>query len=179
MTMLRTIKLYKLPEQPKTQGFRQIEEKDVPQAYKLLTKYLSTYQLVPIFSSEDEFRHWFMPRNNIIETFVVENDGKVTDLVSYYALPSTVMHHPTHRQIKAAYSFYNIATKTPLNDLMNDALISARNLQFDVFNALDLMENQGFLQDLKFGIGDGNLQYYLYNWRCPQMKPEDVGLILL
>lgn len=178
MTMARTIKLYKLPDQPKTPGFRKMEDKDVPQAFKLLSEHLSKYQLVPVFT-EDEFRHWFLPRENIIECFIVENDGKITDLVSYYALPSTVMHHPVHRHIKAAYSFYNIATKTPLNDLMYDALVSAKNLQFDVFNALDLMENKKFLQDLKFGIGDGNLQYYLYNWRCPQMKPEDIGLILL
>jgi glycylpeptide N-tetradecanoyltransferase len=178
MTMQRTIKLYKLPDQPKTPGFRKIEEKDVPQAFKLLSSYLSKYKLIPIFS-EEEFRHWFLPRHNIVECFVVENNGKITDLVSYYALPSTVMHHPVHRQIKAAYSFYNIATSTPLNDLMYDALVSAKNLNFDVFNALDLMENQKFLQELKFGIGDGNLQYYLYNWRCPQMKPENVGLILL
>ena len=47
---------------------------------------------------------------------------------------------------------------------------------FDVFNALDLMENKEFLEKLKFGIGDGNLQYYLYNWRCPQMNPHQVGL---
>lgn len=45
---------------------------------------------------------------------------------------------------------------------------------FDVFNALDLMENKEFLEKLKFGIGDGNLQYYLYNWRCPQMNPHQV-----
>ncbi|KAL7028702.1 hypothetical protein ACKWTF_005961 [Chironomus riparius] len=178
MTMQRTIKLYKLPDQPKTPGFRQMTEKDVPAAFKLLIDYLKNYQLVPDFM-EDEFRHWFMPKKDIVECFIVENNGKITDMVSYYALPSTVMHHPVHRQIKAAYSFYNIATKTPLNDLMHDALVSAKNLQFDVFNALDLMENQKFLQELKFGIGDGNLQYYLYNWRCPQMKPENVGLILL
>lgn len=179
MTMQRTIKLYKLPETPKTPGFRKMEEKDVPQAHKLLTSHLANYELVPIFS-EEEFRHWFLPKLGIVECFIVENsEGKITDLVSYYALPSTVMHHPVHRQIKAAYSFYNIATATPLNDLMFDGLVSAKNLHFDVFNALDLMENQKFLQDLKFGIGDGNLQYYLYNWRCPQMKPEHVGLILL
>jgi glycylpeptide N-tetradecanoyltransferase len=47
-----------------------------------------------------------------------------------------------------------------------------------VFNALDLMENGEFLEKLKFGIGDGNLQYYLYNWRCPAMKPEKIGLVL-
>jgi len=45
---------------------------------------------------------------------------------------------------------------------------------FDVFNALDLMENKQFLEPLKFGIGDGNLQYYLYNWRCPTMSPDKV-----
>lgn len=45
---------------------------------------------------------------------------------------------------------------------------------FDVFNALDLMENKTFLEKLKFGIGDGNLQYYLYNWKCPSMGPEKV-----
>ena len=46
---------------------------------------------------------------------------------------------------------------------------------FDVFNALDLMENKEFLEKLKFGIGDGNLQYYLYNWKCPFMAPEKVS----
>lgn len=46
---------------------------------------------------------------------------------------------------------------------------------FDVFNALDLMENKTFLEKLKFGIGDGNLQYYLYNWKCPSMGADKVN----
>lgn len=49
---------------------------------------------------------------------------------------------------------------------------------FDVFNALDLMENKEFLETLKFGIGDGNLQYYLYNWRCPPVAPNKVSFVL-
>lgn len=44
-----------------------------------------------------------------------------------------------------------------------------------MFNALDLMENKTFLEKLKFGIGDGNLQYYLYNWRCPGTDSEKVS----
>lgn len=178
MTMQRTIKLYKLCDTPKTPGFRKIMDKDVPKAFKLLKSYLNKFELAPLFD-EEEFRHWFMPKSNIIECFVVENDGEITDLVSYYALPSTVMHHPVHKQIKAAYSFYNVSTKTNIKDLVFDALVSARNLNFDVFNALDLMENKKFLEDLKFGIGDGNLQYYLYNWRCPTIEPKETGLILL
>ena len=61
---------------------------------------------------------------------------------------------------------------------MNDALVLAKKLDFDVFNALDLMENVEFLEQLKFGIGDGNLQYYIYNWRSPQMTAKEVGLVL-
>lgn len=177
--MQRTIKLYKLPEAPKTPGFRPMTEKDIPQAQKLLSKYLKKFKLVPDFD-EHEFKHWFLPRKGIIYSFVVADEkGVITDLVSFYALPSTVMHHPMHKIIKAAYSFYNVSTKTPWLELMNDALVSAKNDDFDVFNALDVMENQTFLGPLKFGIGDGNLQYYLYNWRCPNMKPEELGLILL
>lgn len=165
MTMQRTIKLYKLPDAPKIPGFRKMTEKDVPAARILLASYLAQYKLRPIFSDE-EFMHWFLPQVNIIDSFVVENaKGEITDLVSFYCLPSTVMHHPNHKQLKAAYSFYNVATSTDILELMNDALISAKNLNFDVFNALDLMENKNFLKELKFGIGDGNLQYYLYNWR--------------
>ena len=32
-----------------------------------------------------------------------------------------------------------------------------------------------FLEDLKFGIGDGNLHYYLYNFKCPELTPEQVS----
>ena len=51
--------------------------------------------------------------------------------------------------------------------------------RFDVFNALDLMQNAAFLKELLFGGGDGYLHYYLYNYRMPDMKAEDVGLVLL
>ena len=50
---------------------------------------------------------------------------------------------------------------------------------FDVFNALDLMENMEIFEPLKFGIGDGLLQYYLYNWSMTPFKPSELGLILL
>ena len=36
------------------------------------------------------------------------------------------------------------------------------------------------LRDLKFGIGDGSLHFYLYNWRLEQkLTPREVGLILM
>jgi len=49
----------------------------------------------------------------------------------------------------------------------------------DVFNALDVMENKEFLQGLKFGVGDGHLKFYIYNWTCPRIESNDIGLVLL
>lgn len=177
MTMQRTIKLYRLPEAPKTPGFRKLTEPDCQQAFTLLAEYLKKFDLSPVYTVE-EFKHWFLPREGIIDSFVVEQNGVITDFGSFYHLPSTIMNHPQHKMLTAAYSFYNVATKTPLTELMNDMLISAKNIGMDVFNALDLMENTEFLENLKFGIGDGNLQYYIYNWKCPTMQSNKVGLVL-
>lgn len=51
----------------------------------------------------------------------------------------------------------------------------------DVFNALDIFDNTSFMKELKFGIGDGKLRYYLYNWRVlgKDIEPSGVGLVLL
>ncbi|KMU79910.1 glycylpeptide N-tetradecanoyltransferase [Coccidioides immitis RMSCC 3703] len=49
--------------------------------------------------------------------------------------------------------------------LVNDALILAKKEHFDVFNALTLHDNPLFLEQLKFGPGDGQLHYYLFNYR--------------
>lgn len=62
---------------------------------------------------------------------------------------------------------------------MKESLILANNVQVDVFNALDVMENEEFLSDLKFGKGDGYLHYYIFNWKCPAMEPPKIGLVLL
>lgn len=42
MTLARTIKLYKLPDEP-TAGFRPLTPADVPVAFRLVSEYLSKY----------------------------------------------------------------------------------------------------------------------------------------
>lgn len=180
MTINRTIKLYKVPETPQTPGFRPIEKKDMKEACALLVNYLKGFKLAQKYT-EEEFEHWMTPREGVINAYVVEDPEtkKITDLISFYSLPSTIIGNEKHSTLRAAYSFYNVATKTPWENLMTDALIMAKQLDFDVFNALNVMENDTFLKTLKFGIGDGHLQYYIYNWRCPEMAPKDVGLVLM
>ena len=113
----------------------------------------------------------------MIDSFVVETNGKVTDLVSFYHLASTILNQ--NDTLYAAYSYYNIANSVSLEQLMKDALILAKSKGADVFNALDLMENHDIFEPLKFGPGDGQLQYYIFNWNCPEMESKRVGIVLL
>lgn len=70
----------------------------------------------------------------------MQTRGKLTDFVSFYSLPSTIMHHPVHKSLFAAYSFYNASTKTPWVDLIQDALIVAKQVGvlFTILNVLCL-----------------------------------------
>ena len=81
--------------------------------------------------------------------------------------------------LKAVYSYYNVPGKHSIVELMRNALILAKNQEHDVFNALDIMDENAFLQEVKFGIGDGHLHYYFYNWRIPDLEPKDVGIVLV
>eukprot|EP00596_Hydrurales_sp_CCMP1899_P003968 CAMPEP_0119045000 /NCGR_PEP_ID=MMETSP1177-20130426/36191_1 /TAXON_ID=2985 /ORGANISM="Ochromonas sp, Strain CCMP1899" /LENGTH=450 /DNA_ID=CAMNT_0007016021 /DNA_START=57 /DNA_END=1406 /DNA_ORIENTATION=+ len=161
-TMAKLIKELKLPTKP-THAFRKMEEIDMPMVHKLLTESLSRRKLAQMFTVED-LAHTLLPRVGVIESWVLENKGVVTDFCSYYHLPSTVFKCPKHNNLGAVYSYYNVATTIDFKDLMHDALILARNSGADVFNALDLSQNGDIFTQLAFGAGDGYLQYYIYNW---------------
>ncbi|KAG0454718.1 hypothetical protein HPP92_023668 [Vanilla planifolia] len=169
MTMSRTIRLYKLPASPATPGFRKMELRDVPAVTRMLREYLSRFVVAPDLDEKD-VEHWLLPREDVVDSFLVESpeNHDITDFCSFYTLPSSILNNANYSNLKAAYSYYNVATKTPLLQLMNDLLIVAKQKDYDVFNALDVMENESFLKELKFGPGDGMLHYYLYNYRLRQ-----------
>eukprot|EP00301_Raphidiophrys_heterophryoidea_P022067 c6313_g1_i1.p1 GENE.c6313_g1_i1~~c6313_g1_i1.p1 ORF type:complete len:404 (+),score=90.29 c6313_g1_i1:39-1214(+) len=178
-TLSRVIKLYRLPEEPELKHIEPLQAGDCKAAHELLARYLTKFKLHPIYTDE-EFAHWFLPRQEVISSFVIKNEaGVVTDLTSFYTLPSSVIGNPLHSSLKVAYSYYNVPGSVNLEALMKNALILATQSKHDVFNALNLMENEKVFQSLKFGKGDGELHYYLYNWKVPHMTPEQSGLVLL
>jgi len=180
ITMNSAIKLYRLPNETATAGLRPLRREDCPQARALLASYLTKFRLFMRFD-EAEFEHWFLPRPGVLSAYVVEDatSHAITDLVSFYHLPSTILQHVQHTQLKAAYAWYTVATATSLVQLVRDALVLAARDGFDVFNCLEIQDNRRVLQELKFGAGDGRLQYYLYNWACRPMAPDEVGMVLL
>ncbi|THH12512.1 hypothetical protein EW146_g7623 [Bondarzewia mesenterica] len=199
MTLARMIRQFKVPSAPhlSRSGLREMEQRDVEGVAELFTKYMKRFDMVPEMTHE-EVRHHFLSgqgrgekdsvtgrrEGQVIWTYVVENPTthKITDFFSFYTLPSTIMNHAKHHLLEAAYLFYyatdvafqegaddNGLLKRRLQDLIGDAVIVADEAKFDVFNALTLMDNAYFLPDLKFGSGDGLLNFYLYNWRTKSL----------
>ena len=206
-TKARQITKNRLPTSTSTPNLRPMEVKDVNDVQDLLERYLRRFALNQAFSRE-EVEHWLVNKpgpgkEQVVWSYVVEdpNTHKITDFFSFYNLESTIIQHPKHDCIRAAYMHY-YATETAFAEkekglkerllmLMNDALILAKLVcfhrascanfpfvhceeldlivpqnNFDVFNALTMADNPLFLEQLKFGAGDGQLHYYLYNYRA-------------
>ncbi|KAF2088796.1 Glycylpeptide N-tetradecanoyltransferase [Saccharata proteae CBS 121410] len=180
-TKARQISKYKLPAQTSTHGLRPMRAKDIDQVLSLLQRYLSRMEMAQVFT-RDEVEHWLLhkddsPNEQVIWSYVVEDPatGKITDFFSFYCLESSVIRDKLGRNVRAAYLYY-YATETAweggrkelkarLNVLMRDALVLAKEAKFDVLNALTLLDSPLFLEEQKFGAGDGQLHYYLYNYR--------------
>ncbi|KAG6395695.1 hypothetical protein SASPL_141819 [Salvia splendens] len=181
MTMSRTIKLYKLPEQTTTPGFRKMEPHDVPAVTRLLRNYLKQFVLAPNFD-ENEVEHWLLPKEDVMDAYVVESpeSHEITDFCSFYTYTRSIFGSQDHSILKVAYSYYNVSTKTPLVQLVSDALVVAKKKDLDVFNVLDIMLNETFFRELRFHRADGKLNYYLYNYRLKHvLRSSEIGLVPL
>lgn len=126
--MAKLIRQLKVPSETATPGLRKMTEADLPKAWKMTEEYLKKFKVAPTFTSLEEFGHWLLPRDGVINSYVVEDpeSKELTDMVSFYTLPSTIVNHPVHKILKAAYSFYNVPGKTEITQLMKDALTLAK-----------------------------------------------------
>ncbi|KAK7020539.1 Glycylpeptide N-tetradecanoyltransferase [Favolaschia claudopus] len=197
MTAARMIRVNKVPDTP-TLNIRPMEERDVVPVADLFSKYMRRFDMVPVMSLED-VHHQFLSGQGtgkigdggqgrrvgqVTWTYVVENPDtrRITDFFSIYYLPSTIIHNPDHKTLEAGYLYYYATDvafedgadddgrlKNRLQSLIGDALVVANQAKLDVFNALTLMDNVSILKDLKFGPGDGFLNFYLYNWRTSKL----------
>ncbi|KAJ1979846.1 glycylpeptide N-tetradecanoyltransferase [Dimargaris xerosporica] len=228
-TMARLVKSCKLPAQPTVPRLRPMAPSDVPSVRRLINTFMQrTCRFGPVFETDRDVAHWLLPVKDVVWSYVVESvdePGTITDMVSFYCLPSSVINHDTHKSIRAAYLFYYATDKDPglseesaaptaeeeasdnaescsqaeskapsktvtpsrpspeftahLTNLMQSTLVYAHNDEFDVFNCLAMNYNHVFLDQLRFKPGDGILKYYLYNWRCPAVESDKVGLVML
>lgn len=185
---------YALSNDTKTPGWRAMELKDVDAVFELYNSFRKKYLVSQQMSREEVF-HWIYggkhQDNKKVHAFVVEDaQGKLTDFISFYVLPFTVLS--TGEELGVSYLFYyavdgeGAALKERLRSLVYDAMVESKKFGTDVFNALTGQDNVLFIDDLKFGPGDGELNYYLFNYRIKEISggdfsgtPSELGVVLL
>ena len=143
-TKARQITKNHLPSVTSTPGLRPMQAKDVDAVHDLLERYEQRFDLNQAFGKE-EINHWLVHKENpdkeqVVWSYVVEDPQthKITDFFSFYNLESTVIQHPKHDNVRAAYLYYYATETAFTNDmdalkerllmLMNDALILAKKV---------------------------------------------------
>ncbi|KAJ1948661.1 glycylpeptide N-tetradecanoyltransferase [Linderina macrospora] len=127
--LAKLLSILRLPPQTSTPGLRPMRKGDVSQVRKLLNRYLKNRcEVLPIFKTDAEVAHWFMPRDDVIWTYVVddaEHPGKLSDFFSFYSLPSSVLRSEKNGSttvrgtIKPVYLYY-YGTKTDYEVKLTD-----------------------------------------------------------
>ncbi|GMG19305.1 unnamed protein product [Ambrosiozyma monospora] len=196
-TKASTVAKYTIGSTTKVAGLRPMKVEDVDEVFELFEKYHERFDIVQKFT-KPEFIHWMLGdaqqqklaiKDKIIVSYVVENPEthKITDFLSFYILPFTVLEDTKYDSLNAAYLFYyatdadfgkgdrfskeaTAALTKRLESLVSDGLVLAKNMDMDVFNALTSQDNVLFLNDLKFGLGDGFLNLYLFNYMTFPIK---------
>lgn len=151
---------------------------DVKDACDHLMRYLKRFELYPIYDA-DHFTNTFL-NNDFVKcyTYKAKSDGPILDIISYYNLPMTKTDNTT--RINTAYLFYYSNNSGHLTDMVRNLMIKLRNEQYHLFNALNIMENETFLDELHFEEGTGEPYYFIYNQatNTVPLLPNQIGKII-
>lgn len=206
-TVEEMVEYYRLPDETLIDGLRRMEIKDIDQVFDLFVKYQKRFDLTCEFNKKD-LTHWLLnsksnSKDNVIISYVVENkEGIITDFFSYYILPFAILNNPNHSELRTCYLFYYATDyyKKPQNEykerlifLIYNALITSKKYDVDVFNCLTSQDNSFFIYETLFGLGNGLLNYYLFNFKLFPLyggidpktkkfipdKSSDIGIVFI
>ena len=186
MSIGNAIKKYELPDEPNISGFRKMEEKDLEQVYNLIIARNKKYKIYEILSLK-ELKHWLLPMNNIVYTYVLEDEEhKITDFCSFYSIQRTILNNQNnntsnskYKKINFAYELINCNTSISMKELLRSAIILAKQNNFDAYHCINYKENADNFKELLFMEKIGKMKYYLYNFVYPETILDEVSLMFM
>jgi glycylpeptide N-tetradecanoyltransferase len=170
-------RLFKIIEKP-TINIRPIKETDFIIACQMLNEYHKKFNISILFEQED-FNHHFLFRKNVIESYVVETNGIISDFISFFFIPSKLLTNKKYSEITRGFLYYYFNTKTDLDKLVENGLYFMKENGIDVVNCVKQYNNEQFINKLKFMEGTGGLNFYFFNWICPPIKYSDMAIIMI
>jgi glycylpeptide N-tetradecanoyltransferase len=183
---------YRIPADPQLSFIRltnELSSDTILSGCNLLNTQLRKYPVHQVFTNE-EFERLFVPNgsNDPLITYVLLNDGIVTDLLSFRMVKSEVniKKKKAPKDYMGAFSYYNVSTTISLTDLLFNAIILAKKHGADVYNTLDRADTRSTLEPLRFHDGNPDFLYRQaiekpLGYRIPieSIPPADMGFISL
>ena len=184
-------KKYELPKKDRftvVGNLRPMEEKDAKEVGRLLREQNEKFGIHTIYSKA-EILHWFMTREGVVHTYVVENPekkGSLTDFMSFtifhqHVLNGKELGHNYVMDDEATF-FYYAFTKNTYMDMIKAALWLAKDeLKVDslAINIVQEHDAETLEKELKFLPDNQAFNYYLTNYSLGEreIRPSDVGIV--
>lgn len=70
--MAAMVKKFKVAEEFSTPGLREMKVEDASQVKELANKYLSKFDVAPVFETDEDVCHWLLPTKDVVWSYVVE-----------------------------------------------------------------------------------------------------------
>ncbi|KCZ80064.1 hypothetical protein H312_02520 [Anncaliia algerae PRA339] len=144
--------------------------KDILYLYNKANENMKVYEVLSLERAEKSF----LPVDNAVITFVVENNSKVTEYISYFYIYTYLSYSNTH--IKAAY--LHSWSSSNIRTLLDDSFLILKDLNVDVVNCLNIGNNLPFVHNSDFLEGSGDLNYYFYNYSAGEFKKEEISFVM-
>lgn len=169
---IRKDKLYKIYDNiPKTSLYNKLQvlnERDIDSAYLCYTKYTKSFKFYNKFSKE-VFKYYFLAKG--VHTYIIYNNNIVTDIVSFISFKQT--NKIVKKTVNIANLYY-VFNNSNIVELMQNILVIAQELGYEVFNASDNGNKNQYLKKLRFECGSGKLGLYIYNYNPGIIDSNDI-----
>jgi glycylpeptide N-tetradecanoyltransferase len=154
---------------------------DVPAVADLLQETSGKYQFCAEFD-EEAVAHYFLPRKDILYSYVIPGAGGLQGFFSFYIMSWKVLHETavTGPELRAAYTWYTAVAGADLKAVMADLINKAVNdAHADVANSLGVSGLSEALLAHKFETGSKLLHFYSYNYHVPKMEDSEMRFVFV
>ena len=160
---------------------RRMNVDDTDDVYTLLNKFMSKYKVHQVFSKK-EILHLFV--NDIMYTnVIVDNKSKkIIGMYSIYSIKSRLLFKNKHSHIDFSYLYYYCYDKNyiTVNDIIKESRLLAVETGHDILNITNTMDYPSINNERLIDYHtDTKLYYYLYNYVCNDINPEELGVLLV
>ena len=173
-------------------SYKRMEDSHIFSVTKLYKSFVSRFNIFCNYTEDDMKK--LLLNNEYVKSYVVIENEKVIDFVSYYLLPYFMDN--TEDKINAAYMFLYSCNNVAGGEMLDNVLKILFAEGIDVFNVTDTSSSSDILmtKDLnndedsdvesyehvyehKFLKGSGKLHFNFFNWKCPIVKSKQISWV--